>query len=99
MKKEYYDLDLLRGTNRYTGVLFLEELKYSKITKFSIDKLRKLFCIGSDHMFTVRNGDLIYLKTKEAMPKDEWIPLFREGNILPDGNGDLTLETSVYAIF
>ncbi len=99
IKKALVDLGDQQRVAWSSGILLLENFKYTReITKTLSQRVRELFKVGTESMFHVKNQSFVHTRTGEALPRDEWIPMYRKGNILHSGEGPVTLENSTYVI-
>jgi hypothetical protein len=76
-----------------SGILFIEEIKYSGATlgSMAVSRAKALLKIPAsttghhdlDTQFLgVKAGKLIHTRSGDLIPPDEWVPLYRPGSIL-----------------
>lgn len=102
-------LNLLRRINgNSSSVILLETLKYvSTASRNAITKLNSFLrearpnddpLPASPSFLGLRNGGLVHLRSKDIVPPDTRIPLYRPGNVLGELTEPVNLDTVDYVI-
>lgn len=109
----YVDQDRMprhRGSPGSYHVLIFEEFLYNKsaypTTPTSSTRLKSLLTVGPakedgtfQSFFETNRGSLYHYRTKELIPEDTWIPLYRTGSLFQNEEEPINLETCEHVIF
>ncbi len=114
LRQTLVNLAVIRQRAGSTGsILLLEEMKYTAgIADIVVNRAKSILKVASsgntsgsvsaDNQFlSVQKGILIHARTKDPIPPDQWIPLYRPGSILsaiPE-HEPINLETCEHVIF
>lgn len=111
VKRGLVDLDEIRRRSYPGGALLIEEMKYDPDIKSPAISRAKSFLkvsvtnyslsVTDAQFLSVSKGLLLHNRTKDPIPPNEWVPLYRPGSVfdpIPD-DGPINLETTDHVIF
>lgn len=114
LRKTLVDLAVIRQrAGSIGGILLIEEMKYATgISDMAVNRVKSILkvaagnntsgSVSTDRQFLgVQKGLLAHAKTKDLIPPDQWIPLYRPGTVfgaIPE-HEPINLETCEHVIF
>lgn len=113
LRKTLVDLTEIRRVSGATGnILLIEEMKYlPSISVLTVSRAKAILKVSNNNTFGhssadlqflgMQKGVLVHARTKDPIPPNEWIPLYRPGSILsaiPEYE-PINLETCEHVIF